>query len=165
MVCACGCSQQFEKERPNQRYLDARHRYRAQNRRTPLKRSKAFLVASPDGQGETQAACYGVVAGASGNTGAQPSGSRQFLSPGEILEEFRSIDRIIQHEQLLTPTEVAAVLGISVHTLHSWRGKTYRRDLKFINLAGKRVRYRLRDLKAWLDKLGVGQWNVREEAR
>jgi hypothetical protein len=83
-------------------------------------------------------------------------GAPQILPRGaKALEDLRTVDEIIRREKLLTPREVAAVLGISLETLRSWRGKRYRRDLRFIKLAGARVRYRLRDLRRWLDNLGM----------
>jgi DNA-binding transcriptional regulator YiaG len=157
MICECGCKTEFEPARVGQRYVNARHRYRAHNRRKPARRSSGFPVAALDASGESQQACYHAVAESSHGIGPQTSANTSNWTPSEkALDDFRTVDDIIRREKLLTPREVAAVLGVSIQTLRTWRCRTYRRDLKFVKLAGQRVRYRLRDLQAWLGKLGVG---------
>ncbi|MEQ6331031.1 helix-turn-helix domain-containing protein [Pseudomonas chengduensis] len=49
---------------------------------------------------------------------------------------------------LLTPEQAAALLGLSVKTLATWRS-TGRHALAFIR-CGTRIRYRRSDLDAWL---------------
>lgn len=146
--------------------MNAQHRYRAQNRRAPLKRSKLSPMGSPDALDEQQAACYGVVTKATGSVGPQSSDPPQCLTPdAKALEDFRTVDRIIQRERLLSTGEVAEILGVSVGTLKSWRGnacrrgKAYKLDLPFVRFRAGRglVKYRLRDLQDWLDKLGMNK--------
>lgn len=50
--------------------------------------------------------------------------------------------------ELLTPEQAAAVLGLSVKTLATWRS-TGRHALPFIR-CGARIRYQRADLDAWL---------------
>ena len=52
--------------------------------------------------------------------------------------------------KLLTTDEVAKLTGISPETLAQWRW--LRRELPFVRLSRKCVRYRLADIDAWLDK-------------
>lgn len=141
------------KIRTNQKYVNAQHRTRAQNLRTPVRRSKPITIGSSDGFGEPQQACYSTVTEGSPFNSAQSSGGPQILAPGEI-SELQSIDAIICREKLLTSREVAGILGISVSTLHSWRRTKFKFAPRFVRIAGPRVRYRLRDLRAWLGKLG-----------
>ncbi len=164
MVCMCGCKTEFEPTRPGQRYLDPQHRYRAHNRRRPARRSNALPVAASDALDEPQQACYRAVAGPSGPIGAQTPEGPQILA-ASAFSEFQILDQIIQREKLLTPREVAAVLGVSINTLRSWRGKRWRKDLPYVKLAGQHTRYRLRDLRAWLDRLGVATREAIKEAR
>ena len=51
-------------------------------------------------------------------------------------------------EQLLTPDEVSAILGVPVKTLAHWRSQ--RTGPIFIR-AGVHVRYRHIDLEAWIE--------------
>jgi predicted DNA-binding transcriptional regulator AlpA len=160
MICACPCKREFEAKRKNQIYFEAACRYREQNRRAPVKRSNVSGIGSGDGRSEPQQARYSVVTKATGSAVAQPSDSPQFLTPGEI-SELQSIDAIVCREKLLTSREVAGILGVSVETLHSWRRTKFKGAPRFVRLAGPRVRYRLRDLRDWLDRLGE---TVRERA-
>lgn len=52
--------------------------------------------------------------------------------------------------RLLTPDEVAQMLGLSIDTLAQWRSQ--RRGIPFVKLSRSVVRYRQRDLEAWLDE-------------
>jgi len=52
--------------------------------------------------------------------------------------------------ELLTPQEVAEFLGVGVGTLTVWRS-TGRYPLKFVRV-GRRIRYRRRDVEAFLDE-------------
>jgi excisionase family DNA binding protein len=56
--------------------------------------------------------------------------------------------------QLLTTDEAAELLGVRPNTLEQWRcaGKYGLRYLR----VGRLIRYRLRDLEAWLDAHCVG---------
>ncbi|MDA3922619.1 MAG: helix-turn-helix domain-containing protein [Salinisphaera sp.] len=51
--------------------------------------------------------------------------------------------------QLLTPAQVADMLGVTVHTLAVWRC-TKRYPLRFLKV-GSRVRYRQADIDAFID--------------
>lgn len=51
-------------------------------------------------------------------------------------------------DKLLAPEEAAALLGVSAGTLSVWRS-TGRYALAFVKV-GRRVKYRLSDLEAWL---------------
>lgn len=51
-------------------------------------------------------------------------------------------------EQLLTPDEVSAILGVAVKTLAHWR--SHRTGPLFIR-AGIHVRYRRIDVEAWVE--------------
>ena len=53
--------------------------------------------------------------------------------------------------ELLTPSQVAARLSVSLHTLQAWRSKCV--GPKYVKLAGgvnASVRYRSDELEAWL---------------
>ena len=160
MICLCGCAKEFEPTRPGQHYLNPQHRWKAHNRRRPARRSTPFPVAASDAYGAAQAACYHAVAESAHSPVAETSQGPQFLTPSEI-SELQSIDAIVCREKLLTSREVAGILGVSVETLHSWRRTKFKGAPRFVRLAGPRVRYRLRDLRDWLDRLGE---TVRERA-
>ena len=51
--------------------------------------------------------------------------------------------------KLLTPIEVAKILGLSVETLNMWR-TTKRYNLPYVK-AGRMVRYRQEDVEAFID--------------
>ncbi|WP_207760021.1 helix-turn-helix domain-containing protein [Bifidobacterium primatium] len=51
-------------------------------------------------------------------------------------------------ENLLTPAQVAKILGIPVSTLSRWRSE--RRELPYVKI-GRVVRYRPCDLAEWLE--------------
>jgi predicted DNA-binding transcriptional regulator AlpA len=154
VICPCGCGTEFEPSWPGQRYLNATHRIRAQNLHTPVKRSKFSPVASEYGCGEPKPRCNSTVTEAKGSRGAQTSQGPQFLAPSEF-SEFQSIDEIIQREKLLTAAELAGILGVRRATIKDWRQKRRKRGPQFVRISRMCVRYRLRDVRAWLDKLGV----------
>lgn len=52
--------------------------------------------------------------------------------------------------RLLTAADVAQVTGLSVETLAQWRSQ--RRGIPFVKISRNVVRYRQRDLEAWLDE-------------
>lgn len=56
----------------------------------------------------------------------------------------------VDTEQLLTPDETAAMLKISAATLAYWRRPKINSELPWIEVGGQ-VRYRLSDLKKWLE--------------
>jgi len=58
-------------------------------------------------------------------------------------------------ERLLTREEAAAILGVRPQTLAVW-ASAQRYDLPFIKV-GRCVRYRMRDLQAFIDRRTVGQ--------
>jgi DNA-binding transcriptional regulator YiaG len=153
MLCLCGCKTEFEPTRANQVYANAEHRKRDKNRRWPVRRQ------SPAGSDATEANASAEKRCTAGVTPLQGDIDRSFdspqiLAPGEI-SDLCKIDATIRRERLLTAAEVAKILNVSVSTLHGWRGRRYKRPLKFVRISGPRVRYRLRDLKDWLDKLGM----------
>lgn len=152
--CFCGCGEKFIPKQSNQIFVNTEHRERDKNRRWPQVRlSSQALLGMASGNAQ-QAVTPGVAPHQLEAVRIQ--GAPQILPRGaKALEDLRTVDEIIRREKLLTPREVASVLGISLETLRSWRGKRYRRDLRFIKLAGARVRYRLRDLRRWLDNLGM----------
>jgi len=51
--------------------------------------------------------------------------------------------------RLLTPEEVAEMLGLSIDTLAQWRSQ--RRGIPFVKLSRSIVRYQQRDLESWLE--------------
>ena len=53
------------------------------------------------------------------------------------------------YPKLLTPAQVADILGVNVETLNTWRA-TNRYDLPYIK-AGRLVRYRSSDLNAFIE--------------
>jgi hypothetical protein len=91
----------------------------------------------------------------------------------QTLADLKTVDEVIRRERLLSTDEVAAILGVSVETLKSWRGngcrrgKAYRLDLPFVRFRATRglVRYRLRDLLEWLEKLGMLQKHGRKDGK
>jgi len=52
--------------------------------------------------------------------------------------------------KLLTPDQVAEMLEVKTHTLAVWRCQK-RHDLPYIKV-GHKIRYRLRDVEAWLER-------------
>ena len=54
-----------------------------------------------------------------------------------------------EREQLLTRDDVAQMLGVTRGTLAVW-ASTHRYDLPFVKV-GRSVRYRARDVEAWLE--------------
>lgn len=73
---------------------------------------------------------------------------RKALSPEEI--ERREAQR---EKSLLDSHDAAAYLGVSVHTLDTWRA-TKRYPIKYLKTGG-RVKYRKCDLDAWLESCVV----------
>ena len=66
-----------------------------------------------------------------------------------------SISSLIQTDQeLLSPTEVAAMLRVSLSALATWRS-TRRYNLVFIRV-GRRIRYRRQDVLRFLEARTVG---------
>ena len=51
-------------------------------------------------------------------------------------------------EELLTPPQVAKIVGLDVRTLSNWRSSGAE-NLKFLKIGG-RVRYALEDVQEWL---------------
>lgn len=58
-------------------------------------------------------------------------------------------NQLPEHAQLLDDKAAAAVLDVTTGTLSVWRS-TGRYSIPFIKV-GRKVRYRLADLQAWLD--------------
>ena len=58
------------------------------------------------------------------------------------------------HQELLSPTEVAALLRVSLSALATWRS-TRRYNLVFIRV-GRRIRYRREDVDKFLEARTVG---------
>ena len=52
-------------------------------------------------------------------------------------------------EALLTPEDVAALLGVPISTLYQWN---YRGSGPVARRIGRHLRYRRGDLEAWIDK-------------
>lgn len=50
---------------------------------------------------------------------------------------------------LLTTQEVSELLGLQPRTLANWRWRGY--GPRYLNLGGRRIRYRLRDVEAFLE--------------
>lgn len=66
--------------------------------------------------------------------------------------------------ELWTPTETAAVLGLSPRTLATWRS-TGRHALPYVKV-GRLVRYRAQDVAAWLQaRTGPQQSKLPENCR
>jgi len=62
-------------------------------------------------------------------------------------------------DALLTETQVAEILNLSIRTLQSWRVR--RAGLKYVQV-GRAVRYRRRDLIAWIDANTMGSSTGRQ---
>ena len=62
---------------------------------------------------------------------------------GKKLEELIEL-----RSELMTPDQVAEILGLSVHTLEKWR--VTRRNLPFLKI-GRKVRYRAQDIADFLE--------------
>ncbi len=56
---------------------------------------------------------------------------------------------------LLDPPSAAAILGLSVHTLKDWR--IHGIGPRFIRISSRRVRYRPRDIEAWIGSREEGR--------
>lgn len=54
-------------------------------------------------------------------------------------------------DRLLTPRETAELIGVEVGTLGNWRSRGAH-DLPFVKSGGRLVRYRLADVRAWIDR-------------
>ena len=66
-------------------------------------------------------------------------------------------DRHTQLEPLLTAKDVAPILGVGVSTLYEWQ----RRGLvPYIRLPGHGIRFRVSDLKAWIESRAVPPQNT-----
>lgn len=57
-------------------------------------------------------------------------------------------------ERLISAQELAAYLGVPVATIYSWR---YRQEGPPAMRVGRHLRYRWRDIQAWLDELTDGR--------
>ena len=55
-----------------------------------------------------------------------------------------------QRTTLITTKQLAGRLGMKPATLANWRWRGY--GPPHVNLGGRRVRYRLRDVEAWLER-------------
>jgi Helix-turn-helix domain len=64
---------------------------------------------------------------------------------------------ITDHDALLTEVQAADVLNLSIRTLQAWRTK--RSGPSFVR-AGRAIRYRRRDLYAWMDANTVSSTRV-----
>lgn len=51
--------------------------------------------------------------------------------------------------EVLTPKEVSRYLRVSVYTLYRWRRRGYGPTS---GLVGNKIRYRVEDVQAWLDR-------------
>ena len=116
MQCACGCGEEFEQERGNQKFLNAAHRERARNRRRPRVRvstDAAALLHGPTTRPETISAVGTVGKG----TGDGPKSLR-------ARETFQDADpgrAEIQSAEYLTTRELADLLHVSLWGLMRWR--------------------------------------------
>jgi hypothetical protein len=61
---------------------------------------------------------------------------------------MQSAHSITDHDALLTESQAADALNLSIRTLQAWRTK--RSGPSFVR-AGRAIRYRRRDLYAWMD--------------
>ncbi len=61
---------------------------------------------------------------------------------------MQAANSITDHDVLLTEVQAADVLNLSIRTLQAWRTK--RSGPSFVR-AGRAIRYRKRDLYAWMD--------------
>ena len=59
-------------------------------------------------------------------------------------------------KQLMTPTEAADYLGLSVSTLQLWRSRGSHPALVFVR-CGRNIRYRRSDVDSFLDSQAVGE--------
>lgn len=60
----------------------------------------------------------------------------------------------VEHLQLVDEKKAAAILGLAVRTLQDWRRQTHRgrpRGPAYIITGTRAVRYRVVDLKRWVD--------------
>ena len=61
---------------------------------------------------------------------------------------MRAVIGINDHDALLTEVQTADLLSLSVRTLQAWRTRAF--GPAFVR-AGRAIRYRRRDLFAWMD--------------
>lgn len=54
------------------------------------------------------------------------------------------------HDKLLTPGDVAEMLGVTERTLQDWRLK--KQGPKAVFLSARTIRYRLDEVKRWIDE-------------
>jgi len=59
---------------------------------------------------------------------------------------------ISQHDPLLDHEAAAALLGVSIWTLHSWRRRTRRTGPRFVRVGLRKVRYPLSELTAFIER-------------
>lgn len=52
--------------------------------------------------------------------------------------------------RLLTPDQVAAIVGLSIETLAQWRSQ--RRGIPFVKISRNVVRYRQADVDTWIQR-------------
>ena len=62
--------------------------------------------------------------------------------------------------QLLTPEEVSQATGLSVETLAQWRSR--KRHLPYLKI-GRRIRYDLKDVEAYLKRCRVSVFEQRRQ--
>jgi len=66
----------------------------------------------------------------------------------------------MQKDRLLTPEEVAEMLGVKVETLRTWRSCNILRGPNFFKIGSKKVMYKLSDVDDFLKK---GKRDIEEQ--
>ena len=146
MKCACPCGEEFEPERSNQRYINAQHRHRAENRRYPVKRQKLSPVAVQDGLSGPQQADLASVTEAQG---AIPLPGTEMAQTKQ--QRRNEAMRKHQSSEFLSPLQVARLLGISIWSLLLWRKKGFGPPV--LRVSRNIIRYPREGFEAWLAAL------------
>jgi hypothetical protein len=139
MKCACLCGQEFEPTRGNQKYLDASHREKMRNQRSPLKRVSKHKAALLDALGERQEANSAMVTMLRRSRTAKTKSRSQKPKYG-----------IKESGEFLTAFQVAGLLGISSWMLQRWRTQGPLGGPPFVKIGKRTVRYPRQGFEAWL---------------
>ena len=161
MQCACGCGEEFEQERGNQKFLNAAHRERARNRRRPRVRvstDAAALLHGPTTRPETISAVGTVGKGTGMAQKAYARGKRSRMPIRTGAE--------IQSAEYLTTRELADLLHVSLWGLMRWRHDGD--GPPWLRLGRNSIRYPRASFQTWLASLprswGNGERNGRRNS-
>jgi predicted DNA-binding transcriptional regulator AlpA len=140
MKCCCPCGELFKPNRRNQKFVNAIHREVARNLRRPRVRVPADSAALLRARRTRREANSAVGTTLPGTQMAETQRDRIRARKGRQ-----------ESSEFLSSFQVARLLGIS-----TWALVRQRREGKgprFVKLGRCTIRYRSRDLEAWLDSL------------